>query len=42
MMRCNLKFQFSFEKEAKRLSKRYPSMKSDIASLCEDIMAIRI
>lgn len=39
MMKCSLKFQFSFEKEAKRLSKRYPSMKSDIASLCEEIMA---
>ena len=38
-MKCSLKFQFSFEKEAKRLGKRYPSMKSDIASLCEEIMA---
>ena len=38
-MKCSLKFQFSFEKEAKCLGKRYPSMKSDIASLCEEIMA---
>ena len=38
-MKCSLKFQFSFEKEAKRLGKRYPSMKSDIVSLCEEIMA---
>ena len=38
-MKCSLKFQFSFEKEATRLGKRYPSMMSDIASLCEEIMA---
>ena len=39
MKRYSLKFQYTFEKDAKRLGKRYPSMKSDIASLCEDILA---
>lgn len=38
-MRYKLKFQFTFEKEAKRLGKRYPSMKSDIALLSEDLLA---
>ena len=38
-MRYSLKIQYTFEREAKRLSKRYPSMKSDIALLCEDISA---
>ena len=36
MKRYSLKFH---EKDAKRLGKRYPSMKSDVASLCEDILA---
>ena len=35
-MKYRLKFQHTFEKEAKRLGKRYMSMKSDIASLSED------
>ena len=39
MKRYSLKFQYTFEKDAKRLGKRYPSMKSDVASLCEDILA---
>ena len=39
MKRYSLKFQYTFEKDAKRLGKRYQSMKSDIASLCEDILA---
>ena len=39
MKRYSLKFQYTFEKDVKRLGKRYQSMKSDIASLCEDILA---
>ena len=37
-MKYRLKFQHTFEKEAKRLGKRYMSMKSDIASLSEEIL----
>ena len=38
-MKYRLKFQHTFEKEAKRLGKRYMSMKSDIASLSEELLA---
>lgn len=38
-MKYRLKFQHTFEKEAKHLGKRYMSMKSDIASLSEELLA---
>ena len=38
-MNYKLKVQRSFEKEAKRLGKRYPSLKDDIRKLGEDILA---
>ncbi len=38
-MKYRLKFQHTFEKEAKRLGKCYMSMKSDIASLSEELLA---
>ncbi len=38
-MNYKLKVQKSFEKEAKRLGKRYPSLKDDIRKLGEDILA---
>ena len=37
-MKYKLKFQRTFEKEAKRLGKRYVSMKTDIASLSEELL----
>lgn len=37
-MKYKLKFQRTFEKEAKRLGKRYMSMKTDIASLSEELL----
>ena len=37
-MKYKLKTQLTFEKEAKRLGKRYPSLKADIISLGKDIL----
>lgn len=37
-MKYKLKTQLTFEKEAKRLGKRYPSLKADILSLGKDIL----
>ena len=38
-MKTNLKIQQTFEKEAKRLGKRYPSLRSDVRGLAEEILA---
>lgn len=37
-MKYKLKTQLTFEREAKRLGKRYPSLKADILSLGKDIL----
>ena len=38
-MKNRLKIQITFAKEAKRLSKRYPSLKADIAALAHELLA---
>lgn len=37
-MKYNLKVQFTFARETKRLEKRYPSLKADIAALGKEIL----
>ena len=37
-MKYNLRVEHTFAKEAKRLGKRYPSLKSDVAALGAEIM----
>ena len=38
-MKNRLKIQITFAKEAKRLGKRYPSLKADIAALAHELLA---
>lgn len=38
-MKNRLKIQITFAKEAKRLGKRYPSLKADIAALAHKLLA---
>ena len=38
-MKYKLKVQRTFEREAKRLGKRYPSLKSDVIALSGDILS---